>query len=352
MKTSSKIIMIGIFFALLLFVGCQRQAETFSVFEEEKLDEAKNYEEPIIIILTHSEMENSLTHEIALKLKEVLERESENKFVVDVYPNNTFGSLTDNVEYFSKGAVEMRLGSGPSKIISIVKWLPSVIEINTYELNEALKPGHKLRNLVDEECSNYNAKIIGSTPLIYRMMTSNKKINSIEDFSKINIRVINDGIYKNYWEALGSQTSTFNIEQVYTALQQNIVDAQENTIPSIVSNKLYEQQKYLTITKHMLANDMLYVNQDFYNSLSPEKQELIEKAAKTAVDYGTSKTINYLIDGNKKLEAEGIEVVALPEEEKKKMNEIVKPIVIDYLKKTYGNELFEKILLAVNDKQY
>jgi C4-dicarboxylate-binding protein DctP len=352
MKTSSKIIMIGIFFALLLFVGCQRQAETFSVFEEEKLDEAKNYEEPIIIILTHSEMENSLTHEIALKLKEVLERESENKFVVDVYPNNTFGSLTDNVEYFSKGAVEMRLGSGPSKIISIVKWLPSVIEINTYELNEALKPGHKLRNLVDEECSNYNAKIIGSTPLIYRMMTSNKKINSIEDFSKINIRVINDGIYKNYWEALGSQTSTFNIEQVYTALQQNIVDAQENTIPSIVSNKLYEQQKYLTITKHMLANDMLYVNQDFYNSLSPEKQELIEKAAKTAVDYGTSKTINYLIDGNKKLEAEGIEVVALPEEEKKKMNEIVKPIVIDYLKKTYGNELFEKILLTVNNKQY
>lgn len=352
MKISNKIILIVIFFALFLLGGCQRQVETFSVFEDEKLDEAKSNTDPIIIILTHSEVENSLTHEIALKFKEVLERESENQFVVDVYPNNSFGSLNDGVEYFSNGAVEMRLGAGPSKIISIVKWLPSVIEINTYELNEALKPGHKLRNLVDEECANYNAKIIGSTPLIYRMMTSNKKIDSIEDFSEINIRVINDGIYKTYWEALGAQTNTFNIEQVYTALQQNIVDAQENTIPSIVSNKLYEQQKYLIVTKHMLANDVLHVNQDFYNSLSSEKQELIEKAAKTATDYGTSKTINYLIDGNKKLEAEGIEVVALPEEEKKKMNEIVKPIVIDYLKKTYGNELFEKILLAVNDKQY
>jgi len=352
MKTSNRIIMIGIFFALLIFGGCHRQVETFSIFEEEKLDEIKNQTQPIVIILTHSEMENSLTHEIAMKFKEVLERESENQFRVDVYPNNSFGSLTDGVEYFSKGAVEMRLGSGPSKIISIVKWLPSVIEINTDELNEALKPGHQLRNLVDEECTYENAKIIGLTPLIYRMMTSNKKVNSIKDFSKVNIRVINDGIYKTYWEALGARTNSFNIEQVYTALQQNIVDAQENTIPSIVSNKLYEQQKYLTITNHMLANDVLYVNQDFYDSLSSEKQELIEKAAKTAIDYGSSKTITYLIDGYKKLEAEGVEVVALPVDERKKMNEKVKPIVIDYLKNTYGKELFEKILLTISTEHY
>jgi len=350
MKTRNRIIMIGIFFALFLLVGCHRQVEIFSIFEEEKLENIKKNPDPIIIILTHSEMENSLTHEIAMKFKEVLERESENQFIVDVYPNNSFGSLTDGVEYFSKGAVEMRLGSGPSKIISIVKWLPSVIEINTDELNEALEPGHQLRNLVDEECTYYNAKIIGITPLIYRMMTSKEKINSIEDFSNINIRVISDGIYKTYWETLGAQTNSFNIEQVYTALQQNIVDAQENTIPSIVSNKLYEQQKYLTITNHMLANDVLYLNQDFFNSLSSEKQELIEKAAKTAIDYGSSKTITYLIGGYKKLEAEGVEIVALSVDERKKMNEKIKPIVIDYLKNTYGKELFEKVLLTISNE--
>lgn len=350
MKISYRIIMVGILFALFLLVGCHRQVETFSVFEEENLDNIKNNPVPIIIILTHSEMENSLTHEVAMKFKEVLERESEKQFVVDVYPNNSFGSLTDGVEYFSTGAVEMRLGSGPSNIISIVKWLPSMIEINTDELNEALKPGHQLRNLVDEECTYYNAKIIGITPLIYRMMTSNEKINSIEDFSKINIRVISDGIYKKYWDTLGARTSSFKIEQVYAALQQNIVDAQENTVPSIVSNRLYEQQKYLTITNHYLNNDVLYINQDFYNSLSSKQQELIEKAAEVAISYGSSKTIAYLIDGFKKLEAAGVEVIALPEDEKKKMNEKVKPLVIDYLKNTYGKELFEKVLLTISNE--
>lgn len=351
MKTSNRIIMIGILFALFILGGCSRNPETFSIFQEENTETNSN-SQPIIIILTHSEMENSLTHEIAMKFKEVLEKESENEFEVDVYPNNTFGSLMDNVEYFSNGAVEMRLGSGPSKIIAIIKWLPSVIEINTGELNEALKPGHKLRNLVDEECESYNAKIIGITPLIYRMMTSNKKIESIDDFSEINIRVINDGIYKTYWEALGARTNSFNIEQVYTALQQNIVDAQENTIPSIVSNKLYEQQKYLTVTKHMLANDVLYINQDFYYSLSSENQKLIENAAKTAIDYGSSKTMAFLINGNKKLEAEGVEIVALPIDVVNKMNDTIKPIVMDYLKKTYGNDLIEKVISTVNDKQY
>lgn len=352
-KIRNRIIIIVIIFAfILLGGGCQRQVENFSVFEEERLDDIKTDPEPIVIILTHSEMENSLTHEIAIKFKEVLEKESENQFVVEVYPNNSFGSLSDGIEYFPNGAVEMRLGSGPSKIISIVKWLPSIIEIETDRLNEALKSGHQLRNLVDEECVSYNAKIVGMTPLIYRMLTSNEKINSIEDFSKINIRVISDGIYKKYWEVLGARTSSFNIEQVYAALQQNIVDAQENTVPSIVSNRLYEQQKYLTITKHYLNNDVLYINLDFYNRLSSKQQELIEKASEVAINYGSSKTTAYLIDGFKKLEAAGVEVIALPEDEKKRMNEKVRPMVIDYLKNTYDKELFEKVLLMISNEQY
>lgn len=350
-KKSNRIIILGMIF-LFLLVGCRKKTDTFSAFEDENYYDMKVLSEPIVIILTHSEMENSLTHEIAIKFKEILEKESENQFIVDIYPNNTFGSLSDGINNFSNGAVEMRLGAGPSKIINTVNWLPSVIEADAYELNEALKPGHKLRNLVDEECEKYNAKIIGITPLIFRMLTSNEKITSIKDFSKINIRVINDGIYKRYWETLGAQTNSFNIEQVYAALQQNIVDAQENTIPSIVSNKLYEQQKYLTITNHMFYNDALYINQDFYDGLSFEQQKLIENAADVAINYGSSKTVAYLIDGYKELENAGVEIITLSDEDMKNIKDKVKPIVIDYLKDTFGEDLFERVLQTVNSKYY
>lgn len=351
MKRRNMMIMIVLLFlALFILEGCHKKTDAFSVFEEENHENMKNQSEPKVILLTHSELENSLTHEIALRFKNTLEKEHGDEFKVEIYPNNTLGSLSDGVEYFSNGAVEMRLGSGPSKIIGILKWLPSLIEIDTGELNESLKTGHQLRNLVDEECENYNCKIIGMTPLIYRMVTSNEKINSIEDFSKINIRVMSNGINKKYWEALGAQTESFNIEQVYVALQQNIVDAQENTVPSIASNRLFEVQKYLTITKHMLNNDVLYINQDFYNSLSFKQQISIEKAAEEAIDYGTSKVTTYLLDGYKKLESAGVEVNSLPEEEMIKMKDTVKPIVAEYIKNTYSEELFEKVLFTIENK--
>ncbi|MEL7646635.1 MAG: TRAP transporter substrate-binding protein [Sedimentibacter sp.] len=350
MKVRKVMILVSILlFWIFILGGCQKKAETFSVFEEESIDDIKKQSEPKVIILTHSELENSLTHEIALRFKRTLEKDHSDEFEVEIYPNNTLGSLTDGVEYFSNGAVEMRLGSGPSKIISILKWIPSVTEIDTGELNDSLKPGHKLRNLVDEECKNYNCKIIGMTPLIYRMVTSNEEITSKDDFSKINIRVMSNGISKKYWEALGARTDSFNIEQVYVALQQNIVDSQENTVPSIASNRLFEVQKYLTITKHMLNNDVLYINLDFYNSLSREQQVFIEKAAEEAIDYGTSKVTAYLLEGYKKLEAAGVEVNGLPEEEMKKMKDTVKPIVSDYLKNMYGDELYEKVLMTIGN---
>jgi TRAP-type C4-dicarboxylate transport system substrate-binding protein len=84
---------------------------------------------------------------------------------------------------------------------------------------------------------------------------------------------------KVYWEAVNVSVTSFDIHELYGALQDGTVNAQSNSLPVIVSNRLYEQQEYSMELRHMIYYDGLYMGKDFYEGLDDSLREIVDQVA-------------------------------------------------------------------------
>lgn len=104
--------------------------------------------EPRSLILTHSSPAGSLTDQAAQLLKEKVEEASEGQLQIQIYPEDSLGNLDDGRWYFENGAVDMRIGAGPSDVSSIATWLPTLTGCTPDEVSQALRPGQPLWDLI------------------------------------------------------------------------------------------------------------------------------------------------------------------------------------------------------------
>jgi tripartite ATP-independent transporter DctP family solute receptor len=139
----------------------------------------------------------------------------------------------------------------------------------------------------------------------YRELTNSKRpIATPDDMKGIKFRVAGSKLYLETFKLLGANAVTMSFGEVFTSLQQGVIDGQENPTAIIYSSKLYEVQKYLTMWHYSFDPLILCINKKLFDSLSPADQKAIRAAAKEAVAY------------ERAVSAE--EEKALPEELKKK----------------------------------
>ena len=99
------------------------------------------------------------------------------------------------------------------------------------------------------------------------------------------IRVQQSDLFVAMVEALGANATPMPYGEVYTALKTGIVDAAENNLPSYESSRHFEAAKYYTLTEHSMAPEVLVFSKKIWDTLTPEEQTLIRKAAKESVPY-------------------------------------------------------------------
>ena len=174
-----------------------------------------------------------------------------------------------------------------------------------------------------------------------------KKVETPEDLAGLKIRVM-----RSYWSiqtmnALGASATPIAFGELYTALQQGVVDGAENNIPTFYQARHFEACKYYVIDDHSAPSNMLLISTHSWNRLSEQEQQWLQKATKDAVAYQReiwTKAVNDTLD---KLVKEGIEIVhpdkkafqkkvePLYEKLKKEKNELY-PIVEQIRKVTFG----------------
>ena len=110
--------------------------------------------EPRSLILTHSSPAGSLTDQAAQLLKEKVEEASEGQLQIQIYPEDSLGNLDDGRWYFENGAVDMRIGAGPSDVSSIATWLPTLTGCTPDEVSQALRPGQPLWDLICQQAGD------------------------------------------------------------------------------------------------------------------------------------------------------------------------------------------------------
>lgn len=120
----------------------------------------------------------------------------------------------------------------------------------------------------------------------YRELTNSKHpITAPDDMKGIKFRVAGSKLYLETFKLLGANAVTMSFGEVFTSLQQGVIDGQENPTAIIDSSRLYEVQKYLTMWHYSFDPLILCINKKLFDSLSPADQKAIRAAAKEAVAY-------------------------------------------------------------------
>ncbi|MDD6212200.1 MAG: TRAP transporter substrate-binding protein [Clostridiales bacterium] len=338
----------------VLLTGCRSASVGENIFAEAEKnhmvqEEAEN-ENVIYMTLTHSDTEGSLVDQAARLFQNQVESLSDGEMKVEIYPNDTLGTLEDSQQNLND-AIQFRIGSGPCTTMRIVSWLPVLMkDCDLTYVESQLDYGEGVWNILNEEAQQMGFRILDIFPATYRILTSNQKVKSAEDLAKLKIRVISPGLESELWGMTGAETQAFSIDQVYLALQQGIVDSEENTIAIIQSHRLYEQQKYFIRTNHKIYADVFYMNGQFYENLLPEQQELIDQAAENTRNALYILEETYLGRMDELQNQYGVEVISWSKEEQQKLMELWREPVQDLLKEKYGQDKVDEIVQICTKK--
>lgn len=243
---------------------------------------------------------------------DVLAEELDGVFDVSVFPSSQMGTPSETANSAAAGDLEMVI-AGPgeySHLHAPLAVVDSGYLFDDYlELQSALETqaGEKLINDF-QEASNLHT--LGVWDYGTRHFTSNTPIRTPEDMAEITSRVPSTtGVGVDVITAMGPRTVPVDFGELYVALSQGVVNAQENPIPTIASAGFMEVQEYLNLTGHQAGTHIPVINNDFYQGLDEEQKDALHSAIDTAAvsvnECVTEEAESYIAEW----EAEGIEVI-------------------------------------------
>jgi len=202
-----------------------------------------------------------------------------------------------------------------------------------------VKSNNSAFDKINGELNSKNLHIIAWWPRGFRQLTNNKKpVKSLEDLQGLTFRVMNNPLYVDNMNAMGANPVPMAWGEVYTGLQLNIIDGQENAEDVIYSSKLYEVQKYMTIWDYSTDIEVVLVNLEWWNGLEQGQRQQIQQAADASVDFQVELLRKNTLELRQKLAEQGMDIYQLPESAKPAFRASVEPVWEKYQKiftKTY-----------------
>lgn len=278
-------------------------------------------------------------HKAWVKFKEIVEEESNQEITVDIYPNGQVGGDRELTEAVQSGIVDMtapvvEVMAGWDPAFS-VPGLPYTFADRTAAL-EALNGEFGDELLARAEI--FGLKGLGWMENGIRNITSSKvAVHKPEDLAGVKIRTMQVEAHMDAFKEMGANPTPMSFNEVYSALQQGVVDAQENPLGHIYSSRFYEVQDYLTLSGHVYSTHMVLTNPDFYSTLKDEDRELIDSALKRAIDYQQEVIAVEEKEQLAAIEAAGVKIVSLTPEELEKFQQVTAPIREKYAKSVDQN---------------
>lgn len=235
-----------------------------------------------VIILRHDGAEDSITHMGALRFKGELEALSQGSMRVDVYPANKLGNRLDTEYALRYGTVTMHMGEPLYVTLQCLAWTPLAGSIEVYR--ERIRAG-QVRERIDAECVDAGVLFLGTVSEEYQVISSTRPIESPEDFTGLRIASIGRQSSEAFWNALGATVVQSQRRQFYTAIQQGLVDAVEDTVYYDLAERYNRHHPYITLTNHRIASRAVYIHKRFYSELPPDQQEMVDAAVDETSRY-------------------------------------------------------------------
>ena len=220
------------------------------------------------------------------KFKEVVEKKLGDKYEVQIYPNALLGGQTKAIELTQTGAIDFVVAGTPNlEIFADVYEVFSMPYLFTSEeAYFASMNDTDYMEKVYESTDDTGLRVMTWFNVGSRNFYAKKPINTPDDLKGLKMRVQQSPASVKMANAFGAAASPMSFGEVYTAIQQGVIDGAENNELALTENKHGEVAKYYSYTMHQIIPDVLIANLKFLNGLSDEEKEIFYDAAQQATE--------------------------------------------------------------------
>ncbi|NJD36642.1 MAG: DctP family TRAP transporter solute-binding subunit [Betaproteobacteria bacterium] len=275
---------------------------------------------PIVIKFSHVVAADTAKGKAIEHFKKLAEEKTKGAVRVDVFHNSTLYKDKEELEALQMGAVQM-LAPTPGKFgpLGVKEFealdLPFLFDNFDEELKITKGPiGQQL--LKKLETRGVHGLAFWNNG--FKQLTSNKPIRKVEDFKGQKIRIVSSKVIESQMRSVGALSQVMAFGDLYTALQTGVVDGQENPTNVIYPTKLYEVQKYMTLSDHSYHGYAVVTNPKFWAGLPPDIRAALEAAMAETTEYFHAATLKENQDGLDAIRKSGkTQILALTPEERK-----------------------------------
>lgn len=245
-------------------------------------EETKQYE----LKFAHIAAEDHTWNKAALKFKELVEKNSDGRITVKVYPNNQLGSEKEVLQSIQTGTADLTITAD-----SLSPWVPEIGFMGTpYLIDDFDHLDKVVDGAVGKQIEDLILEKTGMRPIAWfargaRFLTTNKPVHTPDDLKDIIIRVPDVPMYVKTWDALGAKPVPMAFSEVFTGVQQGTINAQENPLSLIKSAGFYEVLKYINKTEHVRGWIYVVIGDKKLQSLPEDLQKVVLDAAKEMQAY-------------------------------------------------------------------
>ena len=289
-------------------------------------------------------------HHAALAFAKYVNEKTKGEIEVQVFPLGQLGGERSMSEQVQAGTLQMT--SATAGVLA--NFVP---EIGIIELPFVYPDRETAYRVLDdkdvrERFAGYaDAKgfvFIGYTENEFRDMTNSKRpIKNPEDLKGLKMRVLEAPMMIDTFKALGTNPTPLPFPEIYNALQQKVIDGQDNPIFTSIMMKFTEVNKFATITNHILTECPTVVNKDFWKSLTPAQQKIFREAAEVQLQVNREGNAKNRLVALEKAKEQKVDVHVLTAGEREAFKKVVQP-VLDKYRTSYGAEWFDFYLKKID----
>jgi len=339
------LLMMIVSLALIALAACGGSGETESEDEGATEDSGTSEMEEVELKVGLVVGDWSPHYKAAEAWSEALDEQSDGKVKLTIYPDGQLGGEREMMEAVQNGTLDIGLLS--SVVYANFEPKMSVLEIpylvSTFEEAEALMDGEVGEKLSELMLEN-GIRNLAWAHNDFRIITNNKtEITTPDDLSGVKMRVPESKILTDWFQDEGALATPMPFPDIYTALQQGVVDGQDNGPILTFAGKFFEHQDYLTVSNHQYSPIGFFISEETWSGLSEDVQELLASTAIEAAEIEKEEIRNMNEHAIQSMEEAGLDVFYPEAEDLEKFKETTDPF-IEEIRSIVGDELTDFVL--------
>jgi tripartite ATP-independent transporter DctP family solute receptor len=280
--------------------------------------------------------------------KKELEAATRGQVILEIFPDMQLGGAQENVSQTRAGTI----GATWVGMAFLSRTVPELEAVSLPFMFPSREVAYKVMDgpmgdLLAQKLAEKGFISLGFMELGPRQVTNGvRPIKTMADLKGLKIRLQPNETHLATFRALGANPQAMDIKEVYSALQQKVIDGHENPYNLVLASRFFEVQKYLSNTGHFFDFISVVASKKVFDGLKPESQAALRAAMKSAVAWQRAASVKSDADSLEELKKKGMQYDAMPASEREAMRKATEGVV-DQVRKRLGADLVDRALAEV-----